>query len=169
MLRKFAGFAILAAAVSAVACGDQRPSTSAVNSFGAPLSLSSAAPLVDILGFNPGGNVTMMLTTTTDHESDITSGTATFSGNLSGFPAGSSITSAHVNNGAAGTTGPVVIDLQIQDGQVVFGLGGASSLSATVPVSATTASAILANPQNYYFEVDTAAFPTGLLRGQFGR
>jgi len=166
MLRTFAGFAILAAVVSA-GCGDTRPSTSAVNSFGAPLSLSSAAPLVQVLGFSPSGNVTMMLTTTTNHENDITAGTATFTGNLSGFSAVSQITSAHVNSGAAGTTGPVVIDLQIQNGQVNTDLNGAASFSATVPVSASTASAILANPAGYYFEVDTAAFPAGLLRGQF--
>jgi len=165
MLRRFAGLPILVALL-AYACTDQAPSTAQVNSFGAPLTTPSAAPLLDLAGFNPAGNVTMTLTTTVDHDNNITAATAAFSGNLSGLPLGTSLTSAHVNSGVSGTTGPVVIDLQIQSGQVTF-VNGSASLSATVPVSPSTAQQIIANPASFYFQADTAVFPNGILRGQF--
>jgi len=165
MLRKYAGMAILAALVS-WGCSDTAPSTSQVQSFGAPLSVPAASP-AGALGFTPTGNVTMTITTTVDHENRITAGTATFSGNLAGFSGVSSVTSAHVNSGAVGVTGPVVIDLLIQPGQVNFDLNGSAPLSATVPISASVAQQILTNPAGFYFQVDSAAFPNGILRGQF--
>ena len=138
MKRAFAGVAILVAFIS-WGCGATAPSTSQVQSFGAALSAPTAAPLPLLApGFAPAGNVTMTITTTVDHDNTITAGTATFSGNLSGFSGVSSVTSAHVNSGAAGVTGPVVIDLLIQPGQVNFDLNGAARLNATVPIDLVT-------------------------------
>ena len=117
----FVGLAIVAA-MSTWGC-DQIPAASQVQSFQAPLALPTSAPLAAAAGLNPTGVVTMTLTTTVDKDKNITAATATFSGNFSGFPIGSSLTSAHVNSGAAGVTGPVVIDLGIQPGQVNFLLG----------------------------------------------
>ncbi len=167
MMRALAGVGILVA-VASWGCSETAPSTSQVQSFGATLSLPAAAPQPLVApGFSPAGNVTMTITTTVDHDNNITAGTATFSGNLSGFSGVSSVTSAHVNSGAVGVTGPVVIDLLIQPGQVNFDVNGSARLDATVPIDVGVAQQILKNHSQFYFQIDTAAFPSGILRGQF--
>src|SRR5579871_4793518 len=94
----FVGLAVVAAMFT-WGC-DQVPAASQVQSFSAPLSLPTSAPLAAAVGLNPVGTVTMTLTTTVDKDKNITAATGTFNGNFSGFPIGSSLTSAHVNSGA---------------------------------------------------------------------
>ena len=63
--------------------------------------------------------------------------------------------------------GPPIINLNLTPGQVTFGADGTGSLSTNVAVSTTAAAQIVANPAGYYFLATTAAFPQGVLRGQF--
>lgn len=70
------------------------------------------------------------------------------------------ITAAHIHQGAAGTTGSVVVNFN-----ATFVNGSASG---SVTASQATVDAILANPAGYYVNVHTQAFPNGAVRGQLG-
>ncbi|HVN33459.1 MAG TPA: CHRD domain-containing protein [Thermoanaerobaculaceae bacterium] len=67
-------------------------------------------------------------------------------------------TAAQINNGTVGQTGPVAVNLS-----PTFTNGVASGGVAT---SASTIAAIIAHPNDYYFNVSNGAFPNGALRGQ---
>jgi Cu/Zn superoxide dismutase len=67
------------------------------------------------------------------------------------------ILSVHVHNAPRGQRGADVFDLE----NPVNGF-----ISGTVQIDPADATAIIANPQNYYVEVHTTAFPTGAIRGQ---
>ncbi len=66
-------------------------------------------------------------------------------------------TAAHIHAAAAGVAGPVVVALQAPS-------SGASKACATV--TPALASAIIANPANYYVNVHNADYPGGAVRGQ---
>ncbi|MFN2607630.1 MAG: CHRD domain-containing protein [Acidimicrobiales bacterium] len=65
-------------------------------------------------------------------------------------------TAAHIHEAPAGSPGPVVVPLPAP----------VNGRSAGCVTNATEASAIAANPSDYYVNVHTAEFPGGALRGQ---
>ena len=68
-------------------------------------------------------------------------------------------TAAHIHRGAAGTAGPIVINLPVP--------GGVPTRVANCIVGpAAMISAIRANPQFFYVNVHNGAFPAGAARGQ---
>lgn len=74
------------------------------------------------------------------------------------------ITMAHVHAGAAGTDGPVLIDLMTGFGFTI----GVSSFSAEGPLALTQEiyTRVLADPGSFYFNFHTASDPAGAVRGQ---
>jgi hypothetical protein len=72
-------------------------------------------------------------------------------------------TAAHIHPGRPNQSNPPVIPLS----QPTSGDPGAAS--GCVTVDTTLARAILKNPHKYYFNVHTAAFPNGAVRGQLSR
>lgn len=71
-------------------------------------------------------------------------------------------TAAHIHKGAADVAGPVFITLSPM---VDDGAGGYVS-SACMVIEDDVQGAVLANPENYYFNVHTKSFPDGAIRGQ---
>ncbi len=73
-------------------------------------------------------------------------------------------TAAHIHKGAAGSNGPVVVNLAAPaDGNA------ADCLTEGEPgkfVGDQTVADILANPQDYYVNVHNATYPGGAIRGQ---
>ena len=67
---------------------------------------------------------------------------------------------AHIQEGAAGTTGPVVVGLE------PLPPTGDSSSSGCVSLERQEIIEILRDPSNYYVNVHTALFPEGAIRGQ---
>jgi hypothetical protein len=65
---------------------------------------------------------------------------------------------AHVHRAAAGSSGPIVVQL------VAPGASGASR--ACVAASRAVVAAMLANPSGYYVNVHTTDYPAGAIRGQ---
>jgi len=69
-------------------------------------------------------------------------------------------TAAHIHQGAAGATGPIVVDFAAS-----FTGGFAAGSVAADP---TTVAAIASDPAGYYVQVHSTEFPAGALRGQLG-
>jgi hypothetical protein len=67
-------------------------------------------------------------------------------------------TAMHIHRGVAGVSGPVVVDLGTLDKD--------NSASRCVSITKALADEILGNPQGFYLNVHTAAFPNGAARGQ---
>ena len=65
---------------------------------------------------------------------------------------------AHIHQGAAGTSGPVVVDFDEP----------ANGLNGCVHADAALISQIRAHPADYYVNVHTTMFPAGEVRGQLG-
>ncbi len=78
-------------------------------------------------------------------------------------------TAAHIHEAAAGSNGPVVVNLAAPaDGNaadcLTEGEAGKFAVSNGVPLA--TVQEILANPQDYYVNVHNAEYPGGAIRGQ---
>lgn len=67
------------------------------------------------------------------------------------------VTRAHLHRGVRGTAGPVVAE---------FPVVGPARVAGCVRVDPALTARILTNPENWYVNVHTAAFPQGALRGQ---
>jgi hypothetical protein len=162
--------------VFAWACSDSdhvtQPTSSTFTSFFAQLAPSQVQVGGPVAPGTPSGAMTMTLNLSMNGSNDIQTATGNFSGSFDSFQ-GLMVTSAHVNSGAAGTIGPIVIDLGITRPGFPTGPNprefptGFSPFNVTVPVSPAVAAHILANPSGFYFEADTALSPSGAVRGQF--
>ena len=94
--------------------------------------------------------------------------TVDFNVSLNSFPAGSSVNIAHIHgpNAPAGVNGPVLIGTTLTAGNVVLTNGSGTFSFPGVTTSAANISAILAAPQNFYFNVHTTLNGGGAIRGQ---
>ena len=95
-----------------------------------------------------------------------TSNLIDFSVSLNSFPAGSVVNVAHIHHAAAGLTAGVLIGTGLTAGTVTLTNGAGTFSFQSVSASAADIADILANPQNYYFNVHTAMNPSGAIRGQ---
>ena len=72
---------------------------------------------------------------------------------------------AHIHRGAAGTNGPIVVDLKATAKSTWKGTSPRVAQKC-VSARAATVSAIRRNPGNFYANVHTSAYPGGAARGQ---
>ena len=83
---------------------------------------------------------------------------------------GSVILAGYVHQGAAGAVGPPVVQLPISlQAPLVSPTGSLVLTIANVPVSAGAATAILANPSGFYFNMYSALNQNGVVRGQLAK
>ena len=115
------------------------------------------------------GTATITLDTTTNSSGQITAATATFVVNLSGFPANTPINAAHIHVGANTCACPVAVSTGLTAGANVLTNGSGSFTVVGINVTADVASAIMANPAGYYFNVHSAQNPGGVARGTLSR
>jgi hypothetical protein len=106
------------------------------------------------------------LTVTKDDTGTVSSATANIQISVSGFPAGTTVTDAHIHNGAAGANAGVYVSAGIASGEMVLVNGSGSLTKNGINVPSDRAAAILANPAGHYFNVHTALNPAGAIRGQ---
>src|SRR5262245_35064126 len=106
-------FAFTVFLVILAACGDgnspSMPSGSGSQTFRATLRPSEEVPPVTGTESAGTGTASITLNVSKDPSGTITSATATFDVNLSGFPAGTPINMAHIHQAAAGQSGNVVV------------------------------------------------------------
>jgi hypothetical protein len=136
--------------------------------FTAALSPSNEVPAISNAESVAGGNATITFDVTRDAASAITGANVTVVANLTGFPAGSTITIAHIHTGAAGVAGGVLVPLIPPAGSVTL-TNGAGSFTQSQAIDGPTANSIVNNPAGFYFNVHTALNPGGVMRGQLVR
>jgi CHRD domain len=112
------------------------------------------------------GTATITFVTTKDASGNITSATASATVTLSGFPAGSTITNAHIHTGAAGVSGGVLIPFPPG---TISPANGTFTWTANPQPTADQATQILNNPGGFYFNVHTALHGGGVMRAQLVR
>lgn len=161
--------AVAMATAAGFGCGSKSPSgpSNQPTVFTVQLKASNEVPSVSGAEANAAGTAVITFNTTKDSSGAITGATVDFNVSMSGFPNGSSAILSHIHPGAAGTTGPVLVNTGLTAGAAIAMPNGTGSFSFTgVPVSADNATQILAAPQNFYFNVHTPANPSGAIRGQ---
>jgi hypothetical protein len=160
-----------ALAVFAAGCSKNNPTAPAVDDthvqFKATLLPANETPSA-ITGPEAAGSgaATIDFTLVRDSTGAITSGTVNFRVDVTGFPATTAITAAHIHTGASGVGGAVLVTADVSAGQVVLTNGAVTFSRLNLALKAVDAQAIINNPAAFYFNVHTSANPGGVMRGQ---
>lgn len=158
--------------ILAVGCGsDSAPTaptqgTTSTSTFTVPLSPANEVPAITNADASGSGTAIITLAVTKDGAGTITSATANFQISVTGFPAGTRVTDAHIHNGPAGSNAGVVINAGLASGELAITNGSGSITKSGINVPADRAAAILSNRASHYFNVHTALNPDGAIRGQ---
>ena len=157
-----------------VSCDDSPtgPSDPNVARFTAILLPSNEVPAVTNADATASGTMQMTMTVTRDGGGTITGATYDFTIHVTGFPAGTTLTGAHIHTAPAGLNSAVVVgvpltsaDTALSTGQTTITKTGLSSTSSTVSPAAV-AQNIFNNPAGSYFNVHTSVNTGGAIRGQ---
>src|SRR5438132_14192119 len=109
-MKRFAAVAIaLVAATGCKSSTSPSPTTPTKPTFTADLRPANENPPITGAEASGSGTATITFDITKDSAGNVTSGTATFVVNLTGFPAGTPINAAHIHLGATGVQGRVVV------------------------------------------------------------
>jgi hypothetical protein len=115
---------------------------------------------------NGTGTVKITFHLTRDASNNVTQATADYVVNLNGFPAGTTLTGAHIHANPAGQNGNIVAQGIITSGEIVLANGSGGFTKNGIAVDAAVAQNILANPAAFYFNVHTTLNVGGAARGQ---
>ena len=160
--------------IFAVSCDDSPTSPSGQNvaRYTAILLPSNEVPAITNADVTASGTMQLTMTVTRDTGGNITGATYDFTVHVTGFPAGTTLTGAHIHNGPALVNAPVVVNVPLASTDTALATGqstiiktGLSSSSATVP-AAQVAQGIFNNPAGNYFNVHTTVNTGGAIRGQ---
>jgi hypothetical protein len=157
--------------VLAVGCGSSSPTepsqgTTTTSTFTVPLSSANEVPAITNADASGSGTAIIALTVTKDNAGNITSATANFQISVTGFPAGTRVTDAHIHNGSAGSNAAVYVNTALASGEFAITNGSGSITKNGINVPADRAAAILSNRAGHYFNVHTGLNPAGAIRGQ---
>ncbi|HJR61430.1 MAG TPA: CHRD domain-containing protein [Vicinamibacterales bacterium] len=169
-MNRFSVF-VVGLGVLAAGCGSSSPSapsqgTITTSTFTVPLSPANEVPAITNADAAATGTAIIALTVTRDDAGTITSATANFQISVAGFPAGTTVTDAHIHNGAAGSNAGVAVNTTLTSGELAITNGSGSVTKNGINVPADRAAAILGNRAGHYFNVHTARNPDGAIRGQ---
>jgi hypothetical protein len=163
---------IVGLSILAIGCGDSSsptaPSqgTTTTSTFTVPLSPANEVPAITNADASGSGTAIIALTVTKDDAGNITSATANFQISVTGFPAGTRVTDAHIHNGPAGSNAGALVNVGLASGELAITDGSGSITKNGINVPADRAAAILSNRAGHYFNVHTALNPDGAIRGQ---
>ena len=166
-------YILLAVLVLAAGCSDSDTAPAADDNraqFTAQLlTANEVPPIPNAAEAGAAGTAHIDFNLTKDAAGAITAATVHFRVDLTGFPATSAITAAHIHTGAAAVSGPVLVSADVAAGQVTLSGGVGTFSRLSIVVSAANAQAIINNPAGFYFNVHTSANPAGVVRGQLVR
>jgi hypothetical protein len=169
MTRVLRPLAVLTLGFTLVACESETPAsptTGASETFTATLLPASEVPPIANNEAGASGTTTITFNLTKDNLGYITSASIDVTVNVTGFPAGTSLTGAHIHPGAPGANGSVFVSVGLSAGDVTFPSGAGSFTRTGIAVTVDQANAILANPSAFYFNIHTSRNPDGVARGQ---
>lgn len=173
-MNRVLGIALALALAGAVTACDDSPTdpTDETVTFTAQLSPASEVP--PVTNAEASGSGTAVITFDIDRNSSgaITAATASFQVTLTGFPANTPVTMAHIHPGAAGATGGILISTGLAAGEVTLGNGAGGFTKNAVTLQGeglAEVQQIVNNPGNYYFNVHSTLNPGGMARGQLVR
>jgi CHRD domain len=158
-----------------ISCDDDSPTSPSSNPnigrFTAILLPSNEVPAITNADASASGTMQLTMTVTRDAASVITGATYDFVVNMTGFPANTTLTGAHIHPGPAGVNGGVVVNLAIAGAETSLPTGQATitKTGITAQVAANAASVaqnIFNNPAGNYFNVHTTLNGGGAIRGQ---
>jgi hypothetical protein len=154
-------------------CGsddDTAPSAAAPLVFSTTLSPSNEVPAVTGSESSGRGAVQVQFNVARDASGGISSATANFYFQLTGFPAGTTIVGAHIHPAPAGVNGPVIISTGLTAANTVTLTNGTGDFTfSNIPVDPALAQQILNNPAAFYFNVHSTNNTGGFARGQLQR
>ena len=167
-MKRFSVIAI-GLAIAAAGCGSSStsPSTAPTKpTLTATLLPANEVPPVGNAESAGSGTVTITFDTTTSG-SNITAASVTFVANLTGFPAGTTVTAGHIHKGDKTCACPVAITANVSSTPLASGAGSLVLTNAS-PDPAVVQD-IINNPGNYYFNLHSTLNPGGFARGQLSR
>jgi CHRD domain len=176
-MKRFAMLALVL--IFGISCDDS-PTTSSdpnVARFTAILLPSNEVPAITNADASASGTMQLTMTVTRDSSSNITGATYDFVINMTGFPANTTLTGAHIHNAGPGVNSGIVVGLPpplvatpdvLPTGQGTITKTGLSSTSGTL-TAAQVAQGIFNNPGANYFNVHTSINTGGAIRGQLVR
>jgi hypothetical protein len=156
-------------ALVAAACGSSSttsPTTPSKPTFTATLLPANEVPPITNAENTGSGTVTITFDTTTSG-GNITAASITFVANLSGFPAGTTVTLGHIHKAPAGAASAPVISANVTTTVLTNGSGSLTLTNASPDVAVVQD--IMNNPSQYYFNVHSTLNPGGFARGQLSR
>lgn len=159
---------VFALAVASASCGSNNNNspTEAPAVFTATLLPANEAPNpITNAEASGSGTVTITVTPVRDANKAITSATAKFVTNITGFPAGTNFTLAHIHVGVAGVAGGIVVNTTFASGDVTLVNGAGSWTKDNINVPVDIANALYTNWTGYYFNVHTSLNGGGVARG----
>ena len=171
-------FAMLALVLAfGISCDDSPTSPSAnpnVARFTAILLPSNEVPPVTNADASASGTMQMTMTLTRDAANNITGATYDFTVHVTGFPANTTLTGAHIHTAPAGVNAGVVVGLPLTASDTGLPTGQATITKTTVGPqvaanNAVVAQSIFNNPGGNYFNVHTTVNGGGAIRGQLVR
>jgi len=163
-------FLALTIAVATVGCGDDSTTPSSVPpKFTAALSPANEVPPITNAEASGSGTAAITFNLSKDAAGNITAATADFAVTLTGFPAGTTLTAAHIHPGAAGVNGSPLVNLNLTPGATILTNGSGSFNVNGITMSATDAQTIMNTPANFYFNVHSTVNGGGFTRGQLNR
>jgi hypothetical protein len=169
-MKRLATCAAVLVSLATWGCSDKTPTNPAAlkPTFTATLLPANEVPAITNAEASGRGEATITFDVTRDGAGNITSGTASFTVNLTGFPAGTPFNIAHIHTGAAGTTGSIVFSTSLVAGEVVANASGAATFTKTgiAPPDPAILQQIVNNPAGFYFNVHSTLNPGGVARGQ---
>jgi hypothetical protein len=155
------------AAATTAAPTTAAPTPQTVYVFTADLLAANENPPIADAEATGSGTTTVTLTTTKDSSGKITAATAKFEIVLKGFPATSMITISHIHKGDAKTNGGVVLDSGMKAADAIaLTTGGTTITKDNLTVAPDLASALIATPGDYYYNVHSQLHAGGVVRGQ---
>ena len=159
---------VTASAASTSSAAPPATQTPTVYNFIADLKATNEVPPIADAEANCAGQAKIALSVLIDPSYyNVTSGKATFDVTLSGCPATTQIVLAHIHAGKASENGPVKVDTGLVATQPIMFVGGAATiLRKDIAVEPAVADDLIANPNNYYFNVHSTAHGGGVVRGQ---
>ena len=173
-MKLFSAALLAGVATMAAGCGSTSPTSPATSlpssyTFTASLLPANEVPPVTNADASGSGTATITMNVTRDSGGTITAASANFSVSLTGFPAGTSLTGAHIHQAGPGVSAGVAVSTTLASGEVVLANGSGSFTKSAINVPVDVANNMIAGANGFYFNIHTALNPGGAARGQLSK